>query len=149
MKRARANKAGIEAFVDRQGESSERIGDGRVEKGVEGAETAARLRGSQKTLEDLRLVGKISGERAKMRAERIHGGAEMKAREKFTVFLTQKMAVENFSLMERELKKINGDLYGLKVILQLTQKGHDRSKKRLIENNALTERLREAAEAEK
>lgn len=72
---------GIEAFVDRQRESSGWIAGVEVAECGKGVGTAEPRRSLKETLQSTRMVRAVGGERARKSAARFSSGAEMKAKE--------------------------------------------------------------------
>lgn len=103
--RTRSIDLGIEAFFDRQRESSERLENAGVAEGGEGVGTEAQRRGSKKTPESMRVVEGASGRRTERREESLNGGAGMEARQGGKSNVPRMVAAEKSNRVKEEMEK--------------------------------------------
>lgn len=133
---------------EHRGQGSVDIGSGGVAESEEGAEAAGPRRGSKGTPKDLHVVKRSSG-KWERKAERLDGGAEMKARDGDISCVSRMAFVERLNLVSPELKKMEEDPQSLMISCQLTQKKVKRVRGELTEKNVLIESLPEAAKVKK
>lgn len=117
----KSDNVGIQAFVDRQRDTSERIGNGAVMEGEEAVETAAPRRCSKRTPKGMRVIGRTSGRRKEKKAEWLDRGAKVKAEENDISYLPRMAVEKKFDSVKRELKKVKEDRHSLMLNSQFTQ----------------------------